>query len=54
MSDPELVETVRCRIVETLGMRMPSVRTLLVMTPEILDAIAEAAVAATREYDYLD
>lgn len=54
MSDPEQIEYVRWRIVETLGMRMPSVRTLLIMTPEKLDAIAEAAIAATLEYDHLD
>lgn len=51
MNDPELVEHVRWRVVETLGMRMPSVRTLIIMTPEKLDAIAEAAVTATREWD---
>ena len=51
MADPERVEFVRWRIARALGMRMPSARTLLVVTPELLNAAAEAAVAAGAEYD---
>lgn len=51
MTHPEHIEYVRWRIVETLGMRTAAMcRTLLVMTPEKLDEIAEAAIAATREW----
>lgn len=54
MTDPELVEAVRCQIAETLGVRRLTVRALLVMTPEKLDAIAEAATDAALGNDHHD
>lgn len=51
MTDPELVETVRWRIAETLGIHWTSMRSLVVITPEKLDALAEAATKAALEND---
>jgi hypothetical protein len=53
-TDPEHIEFVRWAIVRALGMTAPSTRTLVVMTPERLDAAAEAALTATLEYDEIN